>query len=203
MALIRSVPGVICTSYSSNPPASGVEWKRQASRHSNFDLLQAVDFRVIGVVNSATLWKVDSVRLLVFYRAAMQDPGDFTLNIRTAVDPRSIKAAAEAAVRSLGHQYSLQTMTAEERLDSYTTVQRLTAMLALFFGGLGLLIAAVGPYGLLSFSSHQANDGKGDPSCSRAAIPDSLDNASAESSWFPLWAACWDERERRLSLVGC
>jgi ABC-type antimicrobial peptide transport system permease subunit len=42
-------------------------------------------------------------------------------------------------------------MTLEERLDSYLSVQRLTALLAAFFGGVALLIAAIGLYGLMSF----------------------------------------------------
>jgi ABC-type antimicrobial peptide transport system permease subunit len=42
-------------------------------------------------------------------------------------------------------------MTVDERLDSYTKAQRLTAMLAAFFGGIALLIAAIGLFGLMSF----------------------------------------------------
>jgi macrolide transport system ATP-binding/permease protein len=58
---------------------------------------------------------------------------------------------AEQTVRSLGRHYSLRTMTVEERLDSYITAQRLTAILAGFFGGAALLAAAIGLYGLMSF----------------------------------------------------
>jgi ABC-type antimicrobial peptide transport system permease subunit len=54
-------------------------------------------------------------------------------------------------VRSLGRHYSLRTMTVDERLDSYLIAQRLMAMLAAFFGGVALLIAAIGLYGLMSF----------------------------------------------------
>jgi ABC-type antimicrobial peptide transport system permease subunit len=42
-------------------------------------------------------------------------------------------------------------MTVDERLDSYITIQRLTALLSEFFGGVALLIACVGLYGLMSF----------------------------------------------------
>ena len=91
---------------------------------------------VIAVVNSASLWKVESVKPLALYRSALQDDEygrDFALDVRTAVDPQTIKLAAESTVRAFGHHYSLQTMTIDERLESYITVQRLTAMLASFF----------------------------------------------------------------------
>ena len=73
------------------------------------------------------------------------------MDVRTTVDPRTIKTQAERVVRSLGRQYSLRTMTLEERLNSYLSVQRLTALLAAFFGAVALLIASIGLYGLMSF----------------------------------------------------
>ncbi len=109
---------------------------------------------VVGVVNSASLWKVESLQPMAVYRPLLQNleyGGEPLMDVRTAVDPHSIKGAAERAVRSLGRHYSLRTMTVEERLDSYLTVQRLTALLTGFFGAAALLIASIGLYGLLSF----------------------------------------------------
>ncbi len=90
---------------------------------------------------------------MAFYQpTALNYPyGEPLLDVRTTIDPRSIKTEAERVVRSLGRQYSLRTMTVEERLDSYLSVQRLTALLAAFFGGLALLISSIGIYGLMSF----------------------------------------------------
>jgi ABC-type antimicrobial peptide transport system permease subunit len=45
----------------------------------------------------------------------------------------------------------LRTATLDERLSSFITVQRLTALLAGFFGAAALLIASIGLYGLVSF----------------------------------------------------
>jgi ABC-type antimicrobial peptide transport system permease subunit len=73
------------------------------------------------------------------------------MEIRTRLDPRAMKTATEQAVREFGHHYSLLTMTVDERLDSHTAIQRLTAMLSAFFGGVALLIACAGLYGLMSF----------------------------------------------------
>ncbi|MGA8026301.1 MAG: ABC transporter permease [Bryobacteraceae bacterium] len=107
---------------------------------------------IVGVVNSASLWKVESVRPLAIYRPLVQGSDEEPLmDVRTIVDPRSIKAAAERVIRSMGRHYSLRTMTVDERLDSYITVQQLTALLAVFFGGIALVIASAGLYGLMSF----------------------------------------------------
>ena len=109
--------------------------------------------RVVGVVNSASLWKVETIHPMAVYRPFWLDYHAVQpiMDIRTTADPRSLKASVEQAVTSLGHQYSLRIMTVEERLDSYLTVQRLMAMLSLFFGAIAVLIASIGLYGLLSF----------------------------------------------------
>jgi ABC-type antimicrobial peptide transport system permease subunit len=73
------------------------------------------------------------------------------MDVRTAPDSATLKSAAERVVRSFGHQYSLRTATLDERLASFITVQRLTALLAGFFGAAALLIAVIGLYGLVSF----------------------------------------------------
>jgi len=109
--------------------------------------------RVVGVVNNASLWKVESVEPMAVYRPIMQlsDYNEPLMDIRTAIDPAALKTAAEQAVRTLGRHYSLRTATLEERLDAFITAQRLTAFLTSFFGIVGLLIAAIGLYGLMSF----------------------------------------------------
>jgi predicted permease len=108
---------------------------------------------VIGVVNSASLWKVGSFHPMAIYQPLAMGFVDMNpiVDLRTTVDPHAMAASAEQAVRSLRRHYSLRTVTAEERLDSYLTAQRLTALLSAFFGSIAILIASVGVYGLMSF----------------------------------------------------
>jgi predicted permease len=110
--------------------------------------------RIVGVVNSASLWNVETLQPMAVYRPLLQNPeysDEPLMDVRTAPEPASVKAAAERAIRSLGHHYSLRTATLDERLSSFITVQRLTALLAGFFGAAALLIASIGLYGLVSF----------------------------------------------------
>jgi predicted permease len=109
--------------------------------------------RIVGVVNSASLWNVQSIQPMAVYRPLLQRP-DYDqplMDVRTAPSPATLKFAAERAIRSLGHHYSLRTATLDERLGSFITVQRLTALLGGFFGATALLIASIGLYGLVSF----------------------------------------------------
>lgn len=114
---------------------------------------RAEALKIVGVVNSASLWKVESYHPYAVYVPAAFNFSDAEplLDIRTNVAPDTLKAQAERVVRGLGQQFSLRTMTVEERLDSYLSVQRLTALLAMFFGALALLISSIGLYGLMSF----------------------------------------------------
>ena len=111
-------------------------------------------YRIIGVVNNASLWNIESVHPLAIYRCLAQETnlGEWSplLDVRTTVDPQTLKAPVDRAVRAAGRVYSLRTQTVDERLDGFLTVQRLTALLAGFFAATALLIAGLGLFGLIS-----------------------------------------------------
>jgi ABC-type antimicrobial peptide transport system permease subunit len=90
---------------------------------------------------------------MAVYRPILQNPtyNEPLLDIRTTVDPGPLKSTVERTIRGMGSQYSLRTATLDERLDGFATAQRLTALLAGFFGVVAVLIAAIGLYGLMSF----------------------------------------------------
>lgn len=108
--------------------------------------------RIVGMVTNASLWQVESSHPMAVYRALSQnlDYGVPILDVRTEVNPDAMKSLVNRAIRSLGHDYSLRTLTVDERLDMYLTLQRIMAIAAGLFGGLALLVASIGIYGLTS-----------------------------------------------------
>jgi ABC-type antimicrobial peptide transport system permease subunit len=52
----------------------------------------------------------------------------------------------------MGHEYPLYTQTIEERINRMTVDERMMTWLAAFFGGLALLLATIGLYGLMAYS---------------------------------------------------
>jgi len=109
---------------------------------------------IIGVVNSAILWRVQSHEPMAIYFPLMQQPGfnQARVDIRTSGNPWVVAAQAKRTLESLGHHYALQTQTLEERTSMFLTNERVVAMLATFFGGMALLLASVGLYGLMSYT---------------------------------------------------
>ena len=109
---------------------------------------------IVGVVNSASLWKLDSREPAAVYYALMQEPryNQSRAVIRTVNSPRAIAHAAEHTLESLGYHYSLRTSTLEQRIADTLVSERTIALLASAFGVFALVLAAVGLYGILSYS---------------------------------------------------
>ena len=110
--------------------------------------------KIIGVVNSASLWKLDSHAPLALYQPVMQDPriNQSHVVIRTLSDPRPVAPLAERTLESLGHHYSLRTETLEQRTNEALVLERMIALLASVFSVLALVLAAVGLYGIQSYA---------------------------------------------------
>ena len=69
--------------------------------------------------------------------------------------PSEVERAAADAVGSVNKAISLQFSTVEEQVDNSMTQERLLAVLSGFFGGLAVLLARIGLYGVLSYSVTQ------------------------------------------------
>jgi predicted permease len=109
---------------------------------------------IVGVVNSASLWRPQSREPMAVYFAFLQQPtyNSSAVDIRTTGDPAAIQAIARRVLGSLGRHFVLRAETLEQRAATFLATERMIAMLSSFFGGLALLLASVGLYGLMSYA---------------------------------------------------
>ncbi|MGH9718893.1 MAG: ABC transporter permease [Bryobacteraceae bacterium] len=112
------------------------------------------DLEIVGVVNSASLWMPQSREPMAVYLALMQIPryNSSLIDIRTTGDPAAVLPAARRVLESLGRHFVLRAETLDQRSAMFLTTDRMIAMLSSFFGGLALLLASVGLYGLMSYA---------------------------------------------------
>ena len=107
--------------------------------------------RVVGVVNSASLWRIQSHEPPAIYQPLLQvSPTGSYLDIRSAGDPATISRAASKVVEDMGHEYPLFIQTLDQRVDRMTVDERMIAWLSAFFGVLALLLGSIGLYGLMA-----------------------------------------------------
>lgn len=110
------------------------------------------NMEIVGVVKNAKYLSVREAPVPTVYlpfRAA----SPMTLHVKTHVDPRSALAVIEQEVQALDPALPLfQVQTIEDRVDDALRQERLVATLASALSVLATIIAAVGVYGLISFS---------------------------------------------------
>ena len=115
--------------------------------------------RVIGVAKDA---KYESVRELpkpFFYVPLRQNfaiqPG---LNIRTSLSARVMAATLTREVHALDANLALyEVITLQEQLDRSTSPQQAAVTLVGVLGGLAVLLAAIGLYGVMSYAVSQSS----------------------------------------------
>jgi predicted permease len=125
---------------------------------TNDDRVKGPWFTIVGVVAHARASSLESDTSEGFYYFPMaQVPGDYyssaSLVVRSTRSPGDLKNDVAAAVRSVDPSiplYDVKTM--EQRVDESLIGRRFVVLLLSTFAGLALLLAAMGLYGVISFS---------------------------------------------------
>lgn len=111
------------------------------------------DATVIGIVADARLAKPQEAPLPILYLNYWEDPQESPfLFVRAASGrPEQLAEPVRREVRSGGREFPLWMRTMSSQWEVALMQERLLAGTSLAFGGFGLLVAAVGLFGLLSY----------------------------------------------------
>ena len=110
-------------------------------------------YQVVGVSANASLWRIQNPVPQALFIPQLQDPSNTPLMvIRTAAPPLSLAKAVEKEVEALGSHHVLRSQTLQQRSDRALLQERMVALLSAFFGGLAVLLACIGLYGLTAYS---------------------------------------------------
>jgi putative ABC transport system permease protein len=116
------------------------------------------DIVIVGVVKDAKHTGVrQEVKRTVFSPYLQEaDPGPMSFYVRTWQTPESSENTIRQAMRALDSKLVLDSLrTMEEQVDDNLTAERVVAFLAVSFGVLAAVMATIGLYGVLAYSTAQ------------------------------------------------
>ncbi len=119
---------------------------------------RAAEWRqIVGVVKNVKSWPLQNMDDAEFYEPFQQHPiPEMAVLLRAERDPESLAPALRAAVWSIDPEQPLGSeISLPEVLSKETTGDRIMMTLMGTFGGLALVLSAVGLYGLVAYSVGQ------------------------------------------------
>jgi len=111
------------------------------------------EYEVIGVAEDGKYNDVREDRMpYLFLPMKSGEYGELAMAVKTNVDPEALAPAVRRVLRELNHEVPvLSLVTLREHMREALYEERVMAGLIGVMGGLGLLLAAVGIYGLMAF----------------------------------------------------
>ncbi len=105
---------------------------------------------IVGVVSEARFWNPRRrTPMAAYFPLLQQSDVSGWVDVRAVRNPAALVGPVRRVLDSLGRHTALSTQTMEDRLDATLAPERMAAALAGFLGGLALLLAAIGIYGLM------------------------------------------------------
>jgi predicted permease len=111
---------------------------------------------VVGVVEDTRASGIDAeVRPYLYVPLWLFAPEDLALVVRTEEDPMTVAAAVRAEIRRIASDQPVEVRTMRGLVADWMAPRRFQTVLMSVFGAFALAIAAVGIFGLLSYSMAQ------------------------------------------------
>ena len=109
---------------------------------------------IVGIAANTKEVDLHESSLPIVYYALSQytqpNPGNYVL--RTEGSPSALMPSVKAALAEISPRFFIDLRTLQQQVDESLRLRRTLGMLAGFFGGLALLLAAIGLYGLISYT---------------------------------------------------
>jgi ABC-type antimicrobial peptide transport system permease subunit len=112
---------------------------------------------IVGVAKDGKYqWLSETPRNYLYLPALQNYRPDLVLHVRSDADASVVLPAVRAVLRELDPNLPLfDVRTIDEHLQIATFLQRIAASMLAFFGVLGVVLAAVGLYGMVGFNAAQ------------------------------------------------
>jgi putative ABC transport system permease protein len=118
---------------------------------------EEIPWEIVGVIADEKIGGLDDVGSGGLYVSYQQSPAyGLSLAVRGTVDPASLQGAVRAAVDTVNKDQALSRVRTLEQIERESmTAQRVQSILYGVFATIALLLAAVGIYGVISYSVAQ------------------------------------------------
>jgi predicted permease len=128
--------------------------KNPIGQYYGYEAANPRQFQIVGVVEDSRVNDVrEAVPPMVFHLLSQDAIDVGSLNVRTFGDPAPLVAQIREAVQSLDPKLPIgQSSTVSQVVSEGLWASRLIARLASMFGGLALVLAGLGLYGVLSYT---------------------------------------------------